>query len=535
MNSDNLMKKIVLVLVLLGSLTCSAQSIDRLLDKAFKRGADANGVYTLDNTKDAFITESDLVSYLRDKKGYVVLNSNSKTCSRFGYEEQVFDKVRFLKGKDGYKIYNHCNSTGAFYRPNNSTDLYGRVSSTTLLEFRTDNVDWSGKIVNGLLDGEGIGVLEFANSWCAITCEFQCGIPVSKPEIIFSLPSNLDYASKFPFPRDYGKNKEDMQLMLKRTYDATTDQTLRWAISENMKRLFEEEIRNKFEPEYEKALTLNSLKNMDYNAKIEFIKKFEIDKKIDELGEIKLNYEQLEKSEGKIRKFLANDDNNLNYFLGWLSKAKEIINVYNLARDYYDVVPPQGHKSYRRNIGMPSNSLFNIFIGGLDPEFKGKRVRNCIDDLNSVKDKVHDRQSPFYDFYNAIYPDIQAADHWINYELEGTLYKEYSQWRENLPDMGGDRQKYLNEMCDKCKINGEKTTTPEGYIPEDDHWLWGRPAHSKEKGIIVLQNGETCEWEYTYFSDETRIDVEGDYRGSYKTEKEMWDHILANCKDRYCR
>ena len=522
MNSDNLIKKIVLVLVLLGSLTCSAQSIDRLLDKAFKRGADANGVYTLDNTKDAFITESDLVSYLRDKKGYVVLNSNSKTCSRFGYEEQVFDKVRFLKGKDGYKIYNHCNSTGAFYRPNNSTDLYGRVSSTTLLEFRTDNVDWSGKIVNGLLDGEGIGVLEFANSWCAITCEFQCGIPVSKPEIIFSLPSNLDYASKFPFPRDY---QDKMLILLEKTYDATTDPTLRWAISENMKIYFEEAIRDKVEPEYKKALTLNSLKNMDYNSKIEFIKNLAID--INKLREINLNYGQFEKSIEKIRKFMANDENNLNYFLEWISKAKESIHVYYLARDYYNVVPSQGHKSFRNNIGIPYNSAYR--------DFDGVRVRNCIDNLNSVKDKIHDRQSPFYDFYNAIYPDIQAADHWINYELEGTLYKEYSQWRENLPDMGGDYQKYLNEMCDKCKINGEKTTAPEGYIPEDDHWLWGRPAHSKEKGIIVLQNGETCEWEYTYFSDETRIDVEGDYRGSYKTEKEMWDHILANCKDRYCR
>ncbi|MBR4788028.1 MAG: hypothetical protein IK013_09185 [Bacteroidales bacterium] len=531
------MKKIIIVLALLTTQVGFAQSgMEKLIQMALNRGADTNGICLIDNVKDKFIYEPDVIAYLQNR-GCIILNSSSKRCFKFGNKEDVVDKVSFLNGKEGYEKYHHCNVRGTFYHPTPEPH-YNRFAPLDFKKItsRMDTVPWSGKIVNGLLDGEGIATLGFVNGWCAIKCKFHCGIPVSKPEIIFSFPSNLDYASKFPFPRDYEKNKEELQLMLNRTYDATTDQTLRWAISENMKLYFEEEIRDKFEPEYEKALTLNSLKNMDYNAKIEFIKKFEIDKKIDELAEIKLNYEQLEKREGKIRKYVANDDKNLNYFLGWISKAKEIINVYNLARNYYDVVPPQGQKSYRRNIGMPSNSLFNIFVGGLDPEFKGKRVKNCIDNLNSVKDKIHDRQSPFCDFYNAIYPDIQAADHWINYELENALYKAYLKWRDNLPDMGGDSyQKYLDKMCDNCKINGKETTAPDGYEPEDDHWLWGHPARSKEKGIIVFQNGQTCEWEYIYFSDGRRIDVEGNYRGSYKNEKEMWDDLLAKCKERFCR
>lgn len=538
MNSKHLMKKIVFVLVLFGSLTGSAQSMDKLLSKAFGCGADANGVYTLDNTKDAFITESDAVSYLRDHKGYVVLKSSSKTCSRFGYEEQVFDKIFFLDGKDGYAKYNHCNSTGAFYytMEKHAGFFLGHEVIKTLLseKCQISGVRWSGTTVNGLLDGEGIGVIGFNNGWCAIKCAFQCGIPISKPEIIYAFPSKYNFASLFPYPANFFKQWVRKNLLVI-SYDETTDKTLRWALSENLKVFFEESVRKFMEPEYKKALTLNGLKNMDYNAKIEFIEKFEINKEYSSYFRVtNYLYGQLDESIRGVRGFVANYDNKLNDSLGWISKAKEIIYVYNLAKDYYYVVPPQGSKSLRRNIGMGQYG----YTGPYDTAM----VRRCIDDLNSVKDKIHDQKSPFHDFYNAIYPDIQAADYWINYELKDALYYDFLEGRARcLEAQAESEREFRSKMCDKCKINDKKTTAPEGYIPKDDHWLWGHPARSKEAGEIVFQNEDRFKWWYIYKNDGTIIEVHGGdgyygyYYGEYKNVKEMWDDLLAKCKERYCR
>lgn len=537
MNSDNLMKKIVLVLVLLGSLTCSAQSIDRLLDKAFKRGADANGVYTLDNTKGAFITESDLVSYLRDKKGYVVLNSNSKTCSRFGYEEQVFDKILFLDGKDGYTKYNHCNARGTFYHPTPEPQrtIYSRLEFKEITS-RMDDVPWSGKIVNGLLDGEGIGVLNFTNGWCAIKCKFQCGIPVSKPEIIYSFPSNSNYSSQFPFPNNY-EDRYKMKSMLFQTYDATNDPTLRWAISENLKDYFEEEVRDKVEPEYKKALTLNSLKNMGYVDRYNAIEDLQTIRKKKEFWVIGMG-DSYYTSIFRIDEVLETLNAIVDRYGGiisdsdWVSKAKEAIYVYNLAQYYKELILPRVSSLYSDWPCLHFFAHYNAY----ETHFDVKKAKKCIDDLNSVERKIKDTSSPFYDFYNAIYPDIQATKDWINNELEDYLINDWKRYREkkNREEEESHRN-YMSEMCDKCKINGKQTTAPEGYVPEDDNWLFGHPAHSEKNGEIVFQNGNTCKWRYIYERGGTIIKVSGDYDGEYKSEKEMWDDILAKCKSRYCR
>ena len=528
------MKKIVFILFLFGIFTGYAQPIEKLIRKAFDRGADANGIYVLENVNNISLKESDAVAYLRDKKRYVVLSSSSKKYIKFGYEEEIFDEVRFLNGAEGYKTYKHCNSKGAFYHPNNDSqakgDMFGNVVSTTPLATRIDDVAWSGKIVNGLLDGKGIGVIVFSNGWCAIQCEFKCGIPKTKPEIIYSLPSNLNYSAQIPFPRDF---EDFRKTMLIQTYDKSTDKTLRWAISENLKVYFEEVVRSIVEPEYTKAITLNNLKNMKYSGRIDAIGK---------LGERQVlwrqgffnanNKEYITKTDAldiaivKLRKFVDNYENRVSDPRGWIPKAKEIIYVYNVAQYYYAVVPPQNNpKGFRSNIGITN------WYG-----FDNGRVKKCIDELNSVKNKIHDRQSPFYDFYNAIYPDIHAADKWLNTLLENALYEDWKRVAalQRKKEEEYHRQ-YMSEMCDKCKINGKETTSPEGYEPEDKHWLWGHPARSTKSGRIVFQNGIRAEWSFIYDNGKKIIDVSGGFSGKYQNEKDMWNDLLYQCKLQYCQ
>lgn len=530
------MKKIVFFLFLFGTFTSYAQPLEKLIRKAFDRGADSKGVYVLENVKNISLSESDAVAYLRDRKGYVVLSSSSKVYERFGYEEKIFDKVRFLNGAEGYKIYNKCNNVGAFYHPNNNQEarknIWGSVLYTTPLATRMSDVAWSGKVVNGLLHGNGIGVLVFSNGWCAIKCEFQYGIPISKPEIIFSLPSNLNYSAQFPFPRDYEDNRK---LMLVQTYDASTDQKLRWAITENLKVYFKEDVRSVVDSEYTKALTLNNLKNMNYNDKKNAIYKLRTKEVLWRQSilrgrEYKTVTNVLDNAIVKLNKFVDDYENRVNDSLGWISKAKEVIYVYNLAQYYEAVVPSQQFKrGFSRNIGVYP------YMDGT--KFDIERVRKCIATLNSVKEKRNDRNSPFYDFYNAIYPDIKASEKWINEELEDALVEDWRRYIEmRRQQQAEDHRKYMSEMCDKCKIDGKRSTIPEGYEPEDTNWLWGHPARSEKAGNIIFQNGNTAKWRYVYENGKATIEVSGyDYNGEYKSEKEMWDDLLYQCKSRYCR
>jgi hypothetical protein len=511
------MKKIIIVLALLTTQVGFAQSrMEKFIQMALDRGADTNGICRIDNVKDKFIYESDVVAFLQNN-GYLVLNSSSKKCFKFGNKETIVDKVTFLNGKEGYKKYRHCNNTGAFYYTIKKEYLFS--SEITLSEkCKISDVGWSGTTVNGLLDGNGIGVIGFEDGWCAIKCEFLCGIPLSKPEIVYAFPSKNNYASRLPV---HFNDKWDRKKMLVKSNDATTDPTLRWAISENLKDYLEEEVQKVVEPEFNKALTLNSLKNMEYAERNDALKKLELWRTITR-HDTRL-YETIE----TLNKFLDKyGDSNVNS--EWIAKVKEILYVYNLAQNYYAVVlPKQCHCGSITNIAVWNTGV---------PRFDRTLIRKCIDNLNSVKEKINKKDSPFYDFYNAIYPDIQATEGWINNELEDYLIEDWNRVKEEW-ERGVDEANsaFMSKMCDKCKINGEKTTVPEGYVPKDDNWLFGHPAHSEKDGTIVFQNGNTSQWSYIYESGGRTIKVTGDYSGKYKNEKEMWDDLLAKCKERYCR
>ena len=92
-------------------------------------------------------------------------------------------------------------------------------------------------------------------------------------------------------------------------------------------------------------------------------------------------------------------------------------------------------------------------------------------------------------------------------------------------------------MCENCKVDGSKTTFPEGYS-EGFHGIFiNTPNTSKKAGKIVLKNGKTTEWEYVYRNDGSLdyIAADGIVFGQFDSVAEMVEAILKRCKELYCK
>ena len=140
-------------------------------------------------------------------------------------------------------------------------------------------------------------------------------------------------------------------------------------------------------------------------------------------------------------------------------------------------------------------------------------------------------------------PDLKAKlethkntlNNWMDKSLELARQAEGWQRDQNKND-AEELAAYKANMCEKCRIDGSKTTFPEGYV---DKWeflfMTAKPAQSQKDGRIVLVNGETITWKYIYHDDGTsEIKTEGAYRGEYGSVDEMMDDIVKKCKNRYC-
>ena len=118
-------------------------------------------------------------------------------------------------------------------------------------------------------------------------------------------------------------------------------------------------------------------------------------------------------------------------------------------------------------------------------------------------------------------------------------YQAWTEWREEQrrKDEASTR-KYNAEMCESCKIDGDKTTFPQGYSEGYDGIIIHTPATSKEDGKIVLKNGNSTKWWYVYRDngDVDYVKIDG-FWGTRRFDNvpEMVEYILKSCKEQYCK
>lgn len=120
-----------------------------------------------------------------------------------------------------------------------------------------------------------------------------------------------------------------------------------------------------------------------------------------------------------------------------------------------------------------------------------------------------------------------------------SIYAKADRQVDNLiAEMERDSKRRRQEMCSKCKIDGKKTVSPEGYYEGYESWFTYKPAESETEGEIVFVNGQTCKWKYIYKGPNSYeinyIEVEGTFSGKYKTHHEMMIGLTQQCTNRWC-
>ena len=141
---------------------------------------------------------------------------------------------------------------------------------------------------------------------------------------------------------------------------------------------------------------------------------------------------------------------------------------------------------------------------------------------------------PYRDSVFANYSQsLERLEKIYSWEVQSAI-KWHDQMRENAKR---DYEKRKQELCNKCKVDGEKSTVPTGF---QEKWefliIFGEPAQSKESGTIVLENGKETRWKYIYDDDETYIRAWGDFFGekSFDNYDEMIEKIIEECKKEFC-
>lgn len=116
------------------------------------------------------------------------------------------------------------------------------------------------------------------------------------------------------------------------------------------------------------------------------------------------------------------------------------------------------------------------------------------------------------------------------------LYKRASNILADRHQSAAKRmEEYKRSMCEKCLVDGKKSTFPKGFIEAYEGIFFSRPAQSETDGELVLMNGEKCTWKYVYYGSKREIELSGRYNGTFDSEDEMINTILKECNDYWGR
>ena len=192
------------------------KDMEKLLDKAFKSGADASGVYHIDNKKNKIVSQKKAKDFILSK-GYVAIRTSEKIVSNFGVTVQVIDKIDFID-KNNFKQYaynilrgnsgvsfSQLKNTGLFFAKKLKSTDHGWAGIHTFWagELRSlYGVMWSGPVVNGLIDGKGVGLVRIGDRWGCFEGRFMAGFPIDTV-FVRELSTFMEQSNEVLLPFEY--------------------------------------------------------------------------------------------------------------------------------------------------------------------------------------------------------------------------------------------------------------------------------------------------------------------------------------------
>lgn len=538
------MKKHVIILLLFVAAYVQAQQYPpmgkdgvKLVKDAIARGKNSEGCYCVTNPKNKLVTVEQVVPYLT-KEGYYTTESNNKSVSIFGQKQIVLDQVCFTDfagyekfAFDKFKGKKYQNISFSQLKPGGTFFYFVQVRDGLIRyheEFRRiENVKWSGEIVDGYINGKGVGIVKIDNDWGVFEGDFFNGITTDNPVNIKMSNGGEKQFGNFGWGDDHSKwstvlecweESNDFQFnQAAKKYAANIYDTYKDGIQDNYNKLLTinttkyknymirkgRAVYFRFYNEYNSAYN-NHYYDSRYNDPYSYV--YEDDKSLLVVISTDRLRQFVREFQGKGKSV---DHLNL------ISKAEEILELIKVA-DEYRVTHAGSYVGERWLTG----TLY------FDEVAVNNTIKNFLECLEIVEKKHNSKDASFKDFYAKVYPWYKSHESYYRNEFKQIAYDNY------LKAQG----KYLAEMCDKCKIDGDKTTVPTGYKPEDKGIFFSTPAQSEKEGRIQMHNGKVVYWKYIYDGKYTKIETYGDLGNkTYSSKEEMMDGVIRACKEKYCQ
>ena len=497
---------------------------EKLIEEAIRKGADSIGIYTITNKKNKDVYPEELDNYIREK-GYLPIGASGKKLVIYGAPRIIIDKAEFIE-KSSFRKY-------AFYRlMSNSSHTYNYKENATFFiphtrysayygkeicngEFSTiGNVLWYGDVVEGFINGKGSGFAQIDDGYCVFSGRFKAGFPTENITLKI-LHSNMKTTTttvhKYEY-WDFVRSKNNIlrgdQYLYKGVIVSASikapeiSQTVYNAFKEYARLTYKESV-NKLNEEYKRTLVVNE-KYDGFTSNIDVVNEFIA---------------------------IFGDWNELDV-QNVLPKAKDLIEVnYVLQALTYEFSDNYIKASFRSILTL--RGYWNEFA-------EQKDIKTMNNGLNVVKSKSQDSMCVFKPFYTKALPILETKNKELTAHLD-KWRKRYAEYdaaeRAKAAESERRYQEWKSEMCDKCKIDGEKTTFPSGYQEGWEFLFFGEPAQSEDDGVIVLVNGEKINWRYIYDDGYYPIYAKGDLfsEKGFESVDEMMKYIVEKCKGRYCR
>ena len=497
------MRRLIIILLLSFIGYQAGFSQGSLYKDAVKMGMSPSGVYTIDNSKKKAVTPEKMLEYL-EKRGYITGNMTTQTENIFGNVLEIVKTLEFVSSDDmAAYMFSRLNGTNYTYRQLSNT---GTAFVTELRQIkedtgglfyniryendykRLDNVMWSGEVNEGLITGKGVGILKDGDQYVYICGEFGNGLPVSEVVVKRHAPTvDKQPATESQYAAVTSatmlKNPQELDDMVKRAIEL---QTPRW---------YEKDIANV------EQVFLKASKLTDYDS----------------------DFDREYKSQACVQQFIGAYEK-LNYDpKNYLPKARELRDI---STAMYAIGKPY--------LGYRGQSFWSGHYWAGD---KVAEDRQRLTDAINMSKAYHSKygfDNLFAKFNSRLVQVKQKFEEYVTSE-----YQAWTEWREEQrrKDEAYSR-KYNAEMCESCKIDGRRTTFPEGYSEGYSGIFIHIPSTSKEDGKIVLENGNNTTWRYVYRynGDVDYIETEGFLgHNRFDTVPEMVEYILKRCKDLYCK
>ena len=266
------MKKYICVLCMICiALSALADAKEKLFKEAVKNGPDNSFCFHIKNSKTKDVDVSDMKRYV-EEQGYMVMSVSDIMINHFGTSKTVLDEMVFYKPNDLADVVlqrvtfcpkSDLRTQGSCFIviDGNSNPTYATSSIWHAKLKRYDNVQWTGDVEDGLLTGQGSGVIMYSDThYLTLKGTFDHGLPISQifvrtinvdPKRNASSSDVIEYNGMIVDRKPIVANQELCEMNLD-----TKDTTLAKALGHRMKSFYKENV-DSLEIIYKEAQTIN--------------------------------------------------------------------------------------------------------------------------------------------------------------------------------------------------------------------------------------------------------------------------------------